>query len=228
MAWPSFSRLDGLQLLESTQIGSDGQNVAVVADDQGHSGLVAVAFEDGRVSLLQNHYSTDFSEGVELRRIVPKLDFPYGADQRVLMPDGGITGLVLSDNETEMLLAAAGSGGRVRLERNLKQENFLSGEIELESSVKALDVDFEIAAIAISNDHRWLYLGDAQGQVHFVNTSTLQVVQVIPVSDTGISSMSMLLGGISVLVGDSAWKHHATVPGQGCRQPIQPGGYPPV
>ncbi len=198
-----FFTLDGLQLLESAQIGSDGQIVAVVADDQGHSGLVAVAFADGRVSLLQNHYTTDFSEGVELRRIIPKLDFPYGTDQRVLMPDGGITGLVLSDTETEMLLAAAGSGGRVRLERNRKHENFLSGEIELESSVTALDVKFEIAAIAVSSDHRWLYLGDAEGQVHFVNTSSLQVVQVIPVSDAGITSMSMLLGGISVLVGDS-------------------------
>jgi len=197
-----FFSLEGLGLLESTEIGG-GLNVAIVADDQGHSGLVAVAFEDGSVSLLQNHYSTDFSAGVELRKIVPTLDFPYGAEQRVLMPDGGITGLVLSDNETELVLAAAGTGGRVRLEWNLKQENFLSGEINLESSVKALDVDFEITAITISNDHRWLYLGDAGGRIHFINLTSMQEAQVTPVSDAGISSMSMLLGGISVLAGDA-------------------------
>ena len=198
-----FFSLDGLILIESAEIKKAGPNVAVVAADQGYSGLVAVAFEDGRVSLLGNHYSTDFSAGIELRKIIPILDFPYGAGQRELMPGGGITGLALSDNETELLLAAAGSGGRVRLERNLKQENFLSGEVNLESSVKNLDVGFEIAAITISNDHRWLYLGDESGRIHFISTSTMQEVQVVQVSDTAITSMSMLLGGISVLAGDA-------------------------
>jgi len=199
-----FFSLQGLGLIESTGIGPGGQNVAAVADDQGHSGLVAVAFEDGRVSLLQIHYNTDFTAGVELRKIVPTLDFPYGVEQRVLMPDGGITGLVLSDNESELVLAAAGTGGRVRLEWNLKQENFLSGEVSLESSVKSLDVDFEITAITISSDHRWLYLGDDSGQVHFINTDTMQEIQRVQVSATGISSMNMLLGGISLLAGDTA------------------------
>ena len=198
-----FFSLDGLRLLESTEIGQGGQNVVIAVGDQGNSGLVAVAFEDGRVSLLQNHYNTDFSAGVAQRKVIPTLDYPYGIEQRVLVPGGGITGLVLSDNEAELVLAAAGKDGRVRLEWNAKEENFLSGEISLERSVKSLDVSFEITAITISNDHRWLYLGDESGQVHFINIATMQEVQVTRVSDTGISRMSMLLGGISVLVGDA-------------------------
>lgn len=198
-----FFSLDGLILIESAEIRKAGPDVAVVTADQGNSGLVAVAFEDGRVSLLGNHYSTDYSAGIELRKTIPTLDFPYGNGQRELMPGGGITGLALSDSETELVLAVAGSGGRVRLERNLKQENFLSGEVSLESSVKTLDVGFEIAAITISNDHRWLYLADESGRIHFISTSTMQVVQVVQVSDTAITSMSMLLGGISVLAGDA-------------------------
>lgn len=198
-----FFSLDGLQLLESIEIVSGDRKVATASGDEGHSGLVAVAFEDGTVSLLQNHYSTDFSAGVELRKIIPELDFPYGAGLRELMPGGGITGLVLSDSETELVLAAAGSGGRVRLERNLKQQNPLSGEVSLENSISALDVGFEIVAIALSNDHRWLYLGDESGRIHFINSATMQEVQIVQVSDTAITSMSMLLGGISVLAGDA-------------------------
>jgi phosphate transport system permease protein len=174
-----------------------------VADDLGNSGLVAVAFEDGRVSLVKHQYTTDYSAGIEQRTIIPALDFPYGEEQRELLPTGGISGLALSDGETELLLAVAGSGGRVRIEWNTKQENFLSGEISLESSVKTLDVDFEIAAITISRDHRWLYLGDDNGRVHFINISTMQEIQAVQVSDTEISSMSMLLGGISLLAGDA-------------------------
>jgi phosphate transport system permease protein len=198
-----FFRLDGLNVIESTTLAKTGQNIAVVADDQGNSGLVAVAWEDGQVSLLQHVYKTDFSAGVEQRKIIPSLDFPHGTDQRVLMPEGGITGLALSDSETELVLAAAGSGGRVRIEWNDKQENFLSGEISLESSVKALDVDFEITAITLSDNHRWLYLGDGDGRVHFIRIAGMQEIQTVQVSDTGISSMVMLLGGISVLAGDT-------------------------
>ena len=198
-----FFTLDGLELLESTEIGNGDQKLAMVANDQGHSGLVAVAFDDGQVSLLQHDYSTDFSKGVELRKIIPTLDFPYGTEQRALMPGGGITGLVMSDSESGLMIAAVGSGGRLRLESNLKEENFLSGEISLQSTVKALDVDFEIAGVAISDDHRWLYLGDDKGQVHFINVATMQVDHISRVSDTAITSMSMLLGGISVLVGDA-------------------------
>ncbi|MDH3902959.1 MAG: hypothetical protein OES90_07035, partial [Xanthomonadales bacterium] len=198
-----FFRLNGLELLESTEIVSGGRNVAVAMGAQGDSGLVAVAFEDGMVSLLQNQYSTDFSAGVELRKIIPKLDFPYGSGQRELMPGGGITGLALSDNEKELVLAVAGTGGRVRFERSLKREDFLSGEVSLEISVSALDVAFEIVAITISNDHRWLYLGDESGRIHFISTANMEVIQVVQVSDTIITSMNMLLGGISVLAGDA-------------------------
>jgi len=198
-----FFSLDGLQLVESTDVWAGGQNVVQVADDQDHSGLVAVAFEDGRVGLLQKYYSTDFSAGIELRKIVPKLDFPYGTDLRALMPNGGLTGLAMSDTESELMLAASGTGGRVRLERNIKEENLLSGEISLDTTVKALDVSFEVTAINISGDHRWLYLGDENGQIHFINTATMQEGQLVKVSDQAITSMNMLLGGISVLAGDA-------------------------
>jgi phosphate transport system permease protein len=198
-----FFSLDGLDVLESTELAGGGRKVALVTGDQGNSGLVAVAFDDGKISLLQHHYKTDFTAGVELRKIIPTLDFPYGEGLRSLIPGEGIIGLALSDNESELVLAAAGNGGRVRIEWNAKQENFLSGEIVLDSSVKSLDVDFEITAIAISDDHRWLYLGDHDGQVHFIRIARMQELQSVQVSEEAISSMSMLLGGISLLAGDS-------------------------
>jgi phosphate transport system permease protein len=198
-----FFSLDGLQLIESAKLTQDDQKVVMATDDQGNSGLVAVAYEDGKVSLLQYAYSTDYSAGIAQRKIIPSLEFPYGTGQRQLMPGGGITGLAFSDSESELVVAAAGTDGRVRIEWSDKQESFLSGDIVLDSSVKELDVDFDITAITISDNHRWLYLADAEGQVHFVETANLQEVQTVKVSDAGISSMNMLLGGISVLAGDT-------------------------
>lgn len=198
-----FFHLDGLDIVETIELSEEGQSVAAVADDQGNSGLVAVAFENGRVKLLQHHYKTDFSAGIELRKIIPSIDFPLGDETHEIMPGGGITGMALSDSESEMVLAAAGTGGRVRVEWSSKQESFLTGEISLDTSVKTLDVGFEITAITVSDDHRWLYLGDGDGQVHFIRIAGMQQMQSVRLSDAGISSMSMLLGGISVLAGDT-------------------------
>ena len=192
-----------LQPIETSKLTQDGQLVAAVASDQGNDGLLAVGFGDGQVQLVELEYRTDFSAGVEARKIIPSLGFPYGPEQRQLMAGGGLIDLTLSDNESELLLAAVGTGGRVRIEWNSKQENFLSGEVNLDSSLKSLDVDFEISTVALSDDHRWLYLGDDLGQVHFIETSAMQVQQVVKVSEGRISSMTMLLGGISVLAGDS-------------------------
>ncbi len=197
-----FFSLDGLTEIESLPLAEADMTATMATDDQGNSGLVAVAFDNGQVSLFKQNYRTDFSAGVELRKIIPSLDFPHGRDLRELMPGGGITGLALSDSESELVLAAAGTGGRVRLEWSTKQENFLSGEITLETTVKSFDAGFEITTITVSDDHRWLYLGDGDGRIHFIGVADMQEIQAVQVSDTTISSMRMLLGGISVLAGD--------------------------
>jgi phosphate transport system permease protein len=199
-----FFNLEGLSLIESIPLIDDERSVAQVAGDDGNSGLIAVAFEDGLVSLIQQTYSTDYSAGVEQRKIKPVLEFPYGTGQRLLMTSDVISGLALSDNESELLLAAVGKGGRVRIELNTKQENFLSGEISLERSVKTLDTEIEATAISVSSDHRWLYLGDASGRIHFIRIASMEAIQVVQVSTAPITSMSMLLGGISLLAGDSS------------------------
>ena len=173
------------------------------AGDLGNKGLVAAAFEDGNVILLRHQYNTDFSAGVQARKIIPSLDFPYGEDSREVLTGGGVTHLALSDSDNELLVAASGTGGRVGILRSTKQENFLSGEITLDSSLEKLAVDFEITGIAVSFDHRWLYLGDNQGRVYSYTLPALEVREVVQVSDASITAMTMLLGGISVLAGDS-------------------------
>ena len=86
----------------------------MVANDQNNRGLVGVAFEDGKVSLFEQQYSTDCSAGIEQRKIIPVRDYPYGTNPHVLMPDGGIKALDLSDSDTDLVLAVTGRRGRVR------------------------------------------------------------------------------------------------------------------
>ena len=193
-----------LRTLDSFKLTDKDKTVVAAVGAQGSSGLVAIAFDDGGVILFNHSYKTDFSDGVELRRIIPSIEFPYSKELRLLMPGGGITGLALSDDDSELVLAASGSEGRVVIDWITKEENFLSGEISLQTTTKTLDVDFEISGIALSDDHRWLYLSDDSGVVHFVSIAGMEILQSLQVSTAGISSMGMLLGGISVLAGDKA------------------------
>lgn len=199
-----FFNVDDLQTVKSVNLSASNQGVVAVAAGQGDTGLVAVAFSDGNVQLLQHHYSSDFSSGVAQRSIVPELVYPYGDQPSALVTEGGIRSIAVSDGDSEFVLAAATDDARVVLEWGAKEENFLSGEITLQRDIKTLAVDFTISGITISNDHRWLFLGDTTGAVHLVEIPAMKIQQAVQVSATGISSMSMLLGGISVLVGDVA------------------------
>lgn len=197
-----FFNVDDLQVVKSASLSSTRQLVVATASEQSDTGLVAVAFADGSVSLLQHHYSSDFTDGIAERSIVPELLFPYGSEASELVPGGDIRLLAVSDGDTEFILAAATGDGRVALEWGAKEENFLSGEVTVQSDIRYLLTDFEVSGIAISADHRWLYLGDTSGAMHLVEIANMQMQQQVQVSQSGISTINMLLGGISVLVGD--------------------------
>ncbi len=166
-------------------------------------GLVALAASDGKVLVLRHRYETRFDGGVDTRKIIPLLEFPY-QDQPILhMPSGDISALAFSDAEGELYLAAAAHDGLVRVQQASKKLNLISGETRLDSEFRELNVDFTATAITISGNHRWLYIGDQKGRIHRYRLPQLEADQIVKPSDYPISSMTMLLGGISVLAGDN-------------------------
>jgi phosphate transport system permease protein len=176
----------------------------LVADAVERHGLVAVAGDAGDILVFRHHYETRFQGGVETREILPQLDFPYGEAPLLELPGLQPLALALSDNEDSLLLAAVGRGGMLRVNLAGKSENFLTGEVTLEPDVRETAVDFEVTALAVSGNHRWLYLGDSAGRVHRFSLPGLQPLQTLQASASAITSMSMLVGGISLLVGDAA------------------------
>jgi len=178
---------------------SSGVVRAVNAVEQ--HGLVAAATGAGDVLVFRHTYETRFTGGVETREIVPELAYPYGEAPLLSMPDESLAGLALSDTDQGLLLAAADRSGLVRVNLAGKSENFLTGDVSLEPDIRETRVEFAITGLGVSGDHRWLYLGDADGRVHRLSLPDLEQQQVVQVADSGITAMAMLLGGISVLTG---------------------------
>jgi len=189
-----------------------GEKLALAADAVEHHGLVAVATDVGKIRVLRHQYETHFEGGVESREIRPRLDFPYGEAPLLDVPGGRPAGLALSDTDDGLLLAAVGHDGLLRINLAGKSENFLTGEATLEPDVREIRVDPAATALAVSGNHRWLYLGDDSGRVHRYSLPGLELKQTVPVADSAITSMVMLTGGISLLVGDQDGGIHQLFP----------------
>jgi phosphate transport system permease protein len=201
-----------LQTLNLSRPGGSAPVLAAPAVEG--QGLVGVATEAGDILAFRHLYETRFSGGVETREIVPVIDYPYAEAALLRLPAGVVTGVALSDSDDALLVAAAG-GDLIRVNLAHKSENFLTGEVTIEPSVSELTVDFRVTALAVSANHRWLYAGDDQGFVHRYSLPDLQAEQVIRVGDAGISRLAMLVGGISLLVGDRSGAIHQMFPVRG-------------
>jgi phosphate transport system permease protein len=180
-----------------------GEQAKLSAAAPERNGTVALASANGNVVVLRHRYETRFDGGVETRRIEPKLEFPYGEEALLKTGSAVLVGLALSDSESAIVVAAVSESGQLWMNQATKAENFLTGEITLEPSEREARFDFEPTGVAISGNHRWLYLSDDQGRIHRLNLASLERQQTVEVSDSPITAMTMLLGGISILAGDA-------------------------
>ena len=131
-----FHIADGETVLEERLPLNEGARIVAVADSVEHNGRVAVATNDGGVFVFQHEYPMTFSGGVETRQITPELSFPYGEDSLLELPFPAVYDLAYSDGDREVVIAAVGAGGRVKLTIATKAENFLTGEVTLEPDTR--------------------------------------------------------------------------------------------
>ena len=174
---------------EQLPLGS-ASSVILAAGAIEQLGQVAAATDAGSVLVFRHQYETRFSGGLDTREIAPQLSYPYGEASLLDMPTGDVAGLAFSDADEGVLLAAADRSGLIRI------------NLTLDPDAREMRVGFPVMGLAVSGDHRWLYLGDDAGQVHRYSVPDLEPQQVIRVSDSEITAMVMLLGGISLLTGD--------------------------
>lgn len=164
-------------------------------------GMVAVAQDNGEIRIFQHKYETRFDGGVETRKIIPSLKYPY-TEQAIFQLPTGVSAMAFSDRADAFVLAAVNEEGLVRVALAHGDENLQAGEMSPEINIQDTQVDYRATAMAVSGNHRWLYIGDDEGRIHRYQLPALQLDQVIQAGDDPITSMSMLLGGISLLVGD--------------------------
>ncbi len=207
-----FEVANGARVQSNTLPLAPGATISRIAEPPAGEGIAAYSTDAGQVHVFQHAYRTDYSEGVADRKVVPELRFPYGEQPLFGRSASSLADLAISDSDKQLLIATLDTAGEVQLFFAHKRENLLTGEVVLDPAVSAQRLEIPVApnglsgmatAAGISGDHRWLYAGDTLGRLHRFSLPELQHLDSLRVSDSAISELSMLLGGISVLAGDA-------------------------
>ncbi len=168
------------------------------------SRLMAMANDSGEIVLLKHSYKVTYPN--DQRHIAPSIEYPYGADSiRLFDQSNSIKSITLRDGEEAMVLAALDSKMQIHVTRFNKEVDFLTDEVVLEAETISLpSIAGHVNQIEIDQSMRWMFVLADERLLHVINLEDENLTQTITLDEVGtITSMSMLLGENSILIGNS-------------------------
>ncbi|MFP5383073.1 MAG: ABC transporter permease subunit [Gammaproteobacteria bacterium] len=173
-----------------------------VAPSSAAAELLAAGFADGRVVVLHEQYQARYdADGT--RSIETAISYPFG-EAPIALLDGPVSRLAVSD-EGGLRLAALGADGQLAFARYSTSENLMTGEVTFsEDERQGTTLPGDVLDIWFNNDGRFLFVVYADGRVSALDTRDLALRPEPVTLGDGVraTSSAMLLGQISLLVGD--------------------------
>lgn len=200
-----FSTRDG-SLLKRQQLPLPaGASVASIGQDQPGSPLVVLGLSNGQALIFKHSYNITYPDN--RKTIEPLVSFPYGEAPMVLDAQGRALEHVALNVNDETLVLAGSTGSQLHVQQVVSEENMLTGEITQEqSSIELPQIAEPIKAIYIDPRQQWLYVlnGRAHADVFSLREKALNGrYKLLEDGGREVTASGMLLGGISLMVGDS-------------------------
>ncbi|MBD9483183.1 ABC transporter permease subunit [Pseudomonas sp. PDM14] len=181
-----------------------GVAISSVSQDQPGSRRVILGLSNGQALVFEHDYKVTYPDNV--KTITPVLVYPFGETPMTLDEQGrALEHVALSQNGDTLMLSAS-TGAELQLLSITREENMLTGETSLEQKRIALPQIAEpIKAMVIDPRQLWLYVinGKATADVFDLRSNTLNGRYKLLEGEAEVSAVSPLLGGISLMVGDS-------------------------
>ncbi len=201
-----FTTADGMPIEEIPLSVAAGNTHALMPGIAG-SNRVMLGLEQGGVLLVKHGFRVSYPNDV--RTITPQIEYPFGTEPLVIFEDGRtVAKVAFQETEDALLVLAADGEGKLALVRFAKETSFLSDEVTLEREMLELDgVDIRPDYLLIAPDLRRFYIASVQGALlHFGldddGARLLERVALLPKGQS-LSSLRLLLGGISLMAGSS-------------------------
>lgn len=182
---------------------ADSQIVSVGQDTPGNRRMV-LGLSNGQVLVAEHNYKVSYPDGK--KTITPQLDYPFGEEPLDLDLQGRpIEHAAVSLNGKTLMVAGASDGALHALSISAT-ENLLTGETSLEQ--RRLDLpqlSEPIKALRVDPRHMWLFAVSGRASVDVFDLRRKQLNGRYKLLDDNgeITTVASLLGGISLMVGDS-------------------------
>ena len=202
----TFFKVSDGEILQQESLPLAGAVVAFDVNTQA-SRLMVFSNDQGEALLVKHNYKVTYPN--DQRLITPELVYPYGEEPLDLdIGVSPITDITLRDGEEAMVIAALNEQGQLQVNRYLKEVDFLSDEVVLEyEAVNLPGIAGVINQVEIDQTMRWLFVLADQRLLHIINLEDESLTQTITLDEVGaISSMSLLLGENSLLIGNTEGK----------------------
>ncbi len=190
--------------------------------DTESNGVFALGSIDGRALVASYNYEISFSQADNQRIITPSIEYPFGNEPFTLFEDSPVAALNLRSSDDAMLLAGVDEQGALALLRVSQQRSLLAAFSLGGSGGEGGNFETEIASINvvatnasqlfIDSDQRWLFAIGNNGLARLLDirasfneeVESFSIETFINDNGADITNVRFLLGGISLLVSDSA------------------------
>ncbi len=181
-----------------------GSQIVSVGQDTPGNRRMVLGLSNGQVLVAEHNYKVSYPEGK--KTITPQLDYPFGDKPLNLDPQGRpIEHAGISLNGSTLMVAGATSGALHAL-KIVSTENLMTGEKSLEEERMDLpQLSEPIKALRIDPRQMWLFAvsGRASVDVFDLRRKQLNGRYKLLGGKGEITTVASLLGGISLMVGDS-------------------------
>lgn len=194
------------ELLRSVELPVPaGSHIVSAGQDTPGNRRIVLGLDNGQVLVAEHNYKVSYPNGQ--KTITPQLDYPFGEAPLQLDPQRRpITHAAISLNG-KTLIVAGSTEGELQALRIAATENLLTGETSLEQQRLQLpQLSEPIKALRIDPRHMWLFAlsGNASIDVFDLRRKQLNGRYKLLAGKGEITTVSWLLGGISLMVGDSS------------------------
>ncbi|UUY10557.1 ABC transporter permease subunit [Pseudomonas sp. J452] len=181
-----------------------GASISSVSQDQPGSRRVVLGLSTGQVLVFQHDYKVSYPDNV--KTITPVISYPFGETPLSLDSQGRALEHVTLSQNGETLMLSASTGAELHVLSITREENMLTGETtQNEERIALPQIAEPIKALVIDPRQMWLYVinGKATADVFDLRSKALNGRYKLLEGEAEVTTVTQLLGGISLMVGDS-------------------------
>lgn len=179
-----------------------------------NSEVYIAGLTNGSALIFESFYISTFDKNTK-RSITPHLNYPWGKNAIKLGDDSPVVLITGESNEEGYTIVSLHESGNIFVTRIEKSTSLLDEEDESKAPKFTVSHSkitpghkLAITHLVLSKDMRSLYIANKNGGLSYYNLAdptSPQLVQYLPTVNNGheITSLKLLIGGISLLIGNS-------------------------